>query len=95
MQLAGASAAFTPNHVLAAAVVLRASARIGPRITGVQPLGNLIEVVEVRVHDKSPFMNKTLEQSGIHADTGVHIVGQWVDDALHSPLRLTSPCNPG
>ena len=85
MQLAGATAAFTPNHVLAAAVAVRASARIGPRITGVQPLGNLLEVAEVRVHDQSPFANKTLGESGIYADTGVHIVGQWVNDALDSP----------
>ena len=95
MQLAGATAAFTPNHVLAAAVAVRASAKIGPRITGVQPLGNLIEVVEVRVHDKSPFANKTLQQSGLHADTGIHIVGQWVDDALHSPPTSDQPLQSG
>ena len=41
MQLAGATAAFTPNHVLAAAIAVRASAKIGPRITGIQPLGNV------------------------------------------------------
>ncbi len=95
MQLAGATAAFTPNHVLAAAVAVRASAKIGPRITGVQPLGNLLEVVEVRIHDESPFTNKTLEESGIHANTGVHIVGQWVDEALHSPPTSDQPLQPG
>ena len=95
MQLAGATAAFTPNHVLAAAVAVRASAKIGPRITGVQPLGNLLEVVEVRVHDESPFANKTLEESGIHKNTGVHIVGQWVDEALHSPPTSDQPLRPG
>ena len=95
MLLAGATAAFTPNHVLAAAVAVRASAKIGPRITGVQPLGNLLEVVEVRVHDKSPFANKTLEESEIHANTGVHIVGQWVDEALHSPPTSDQPLQPG
>ena len=95
MQLAGATAAFTPNHVLAAAIAVRASAKIGPRITGVQPLGNLLEVVEVRVHDASPFANKTLEESGIHANTGVHIVGQWVDEALHSPPTSDQPLQPG
>ena len=62
MQLAGATAAFTPNHLLAAAVAVRASAKIGPRITGVRPLGQLLEVAEVRVHDQSPFAHKTLAQ---------------------------------
>jgi Trk K+ transport system NAD-binding subunit len=85
MQLAGATAAFTPTHVLAAAVAVRASALIGPRITGVQPLAHLMEVAEIRIHDKSTLANKTMEESGIQATTGAHIVGQWVDDALHSP----------
>jgi Trk K+ transport system NAD-binding subunit len=74
---------------------VRASARIGPRITGVQPLGNLLEVAEVRVHDQSPFANKTLEESGIYADTGAHIVGQWVDNALDSPPADDAPLLPG
>ena len=42
-------------------------------------------MAEIRVHDQSPFANKTLEESGIYADTGAHIVGQWVHDALDSP----------
>jgi Trk K+ transport system NAD-binding subunit len=74
---------------------MRASARIGPRITGVQPLGNLLEVAEIRVHDQSPFANKTLAESGIYADTGAHIVGQWADDALDSPPAADQPLRPG
>ncbi len=54
MQLAGASFAFTPNHVLAAAVAVRSSPRISPRITGVQPLGHLLEVAELRIPAGSP-----------------------------------------
>ena len=84
MQLAGATAAFTPTHVLAAAIAARASPLIGPRITGVQPLAHLMEVAELRVHDNSTLANKTMEESAIYATTGAHIVGQWVDDALHS-----------
>ena len=95
MQLAGATAAFTPNHVLAAAVAVRASARIGPRVTGVEPLGHRLEVAEVRVHDASPLANETLSASGIQADTGVHVVGQWVEDALHSPPPADQPLTPG
>ncbi len=95
MQLAGATAAFTPNHVLAAAVAVRASSRIGPSVTGVEPLGHLLEVAEVRVHDESPLANKTLLESGIRADTGAHIVGQWVDEALHSPPAADQVLRPG
>jgi Trk K+ transport system NAD-binding subunit len=61
----------------------------------VQPLGNLLEVAEIRVHDQSPFANKTLAESGIYADTGAHIVGQWADDALDSPPAADQPLTPG
>jgi len=95
LQLAGATAAFTPTHVLAAAVVVRASAQIGPRITGVQPLGNLLEVVEVRIHDASILANKTLAESGLHSHTGVHIVGLWRDGMLTSAPAPDEPLLPG
>ncbi len=95
MQLAGATAAFTPSHVLAAAIAARASARIGPRITGVQPLAQLLEVAEVRIHDASPLANKTVAESGIRTETGVQIVAQWVDGALHSPPSSDQILRPG
>jgi len=95
LQLAGATAAFTPTHVLAAAVAVRASAQIGPRITGVQPLGNLLEVVEVRIHDESSLAHKTLAESGVHSQTGVHIVGQWTDGMLTAAPAADEPLQPG
>jgi Kef-type K+ transport system membrane component KefB/Trk K+ transport system NAD-binding subunit len=95
LQLAGATAAFTPTHVLAAAVAVRASAQISPRITGVQPLGNLLEVVEVRVHEGSPFANQTLAQADFYSATGTHIVGQWKDDMLASRPTSDTPLEAG
>ncbi|MCP4039740.1 MAG: hypothetical protein GY733_22545 [bacterium] len=95
MQLAGATAAFTPNHVLAAAIAARASARIGPRITGIQPFAQLLEVAEVRIHEASPLANKTVVESRIRTETGAQIVAQWVDDALHSPPSADEVFRPG
>lgn len=95
MQIAGATAAFTPNHVLAAAVAVRASAKIGPRITGVQPLEHLLEVAEIRIHEGTSLANKTLAGSGIRTETGAHIVGQWVDDKLESPPSADQMLEPG
>lgn len=95
MMLAGATAAFTPNHVLAAAIAVRASSRIAPRVAGVQPLGLLLEVAELRVHDASPLANSTLAAADIRAQTGANIVGQWSDDALHSPPAANQQLRPG
>ena len=85
MLLAGATAAFTPTHVLAAVIAVRASARISPRVAGVDPLGELMEVAELRVHDTSPLAQKTLAQADIQGLTGATIVGQWLEDRLDSP----------
>ncbi len=95
LQLAGATAAFTPTHVLAAAVAVRVSARIGPRILGTQMLGESLEVVEIRVHQQSILANKTLDESHLHADTGVHIVGLWLCGMLHAPPAGDQPLKPG
>ena len=95
MMLAGASAAFTPNHALAAVLAVRASARIGPRVAGVEPLGHLLEVAEIRVHDGSPLAGATLAGSELRARTGTQIVGQWREDSLHSPPGAGETLQPG
>ncbi len=95
LQLAGATAAFTPTHVLAAAVAVRVSARIGPRILGTQMLGDRLEVVEIRIHPQSVLANKTINESHFDADTGVHIVGHWNHGALDSPPAGDQPLIPG
>jgi Kef-type K+ transport system membrane component KefB/Trk K+ transport system NAD-binding subunit len=95
MQIVGATAAFTPSHVLAAAIAVRASARIGPRITGVQPLARLLEVAEIRIHGASPLVDKTLRQLQLLSSVGVHIVGQWIDGALQSPPVPDQPLRSG
>ena len=95
MQLAGVTAAFTPTHVLAAAIAVRASSRIGPRVAGVEPLEHLLEVAEIRVHDDSPLANKTLAQCGIQLERGVHFVGQWVEDGLNPPPGADQILQPG
>ncbi len=95
MMLAGATVTFTPSHVLAAVIAARASHRIGPRVTGVQPLSRHLEVAELRVQDAGPLAGRTLAETGIRAQTGANIVGQWLDDALHSPPAADEPLQPG
>jgi Kef-type K+ transport system membrane component KefB/Trk K+ transport system NAD-binding subunit len=95
MMLAGATAAFTPSHILAAVIAARASSRIGPRVAGVEPLGGLLEVAELRVHSASPLANSTLAEAKIRTQTGANIVGQWLDDSLHSPPAADHKLQPG
>ena len=95
MLLAGATAAFTPNHVLAAAIAVRASAKIGPRVAGVESLDSFLEVAELRVHGQSPLANRTLAETELYTRTGAHIVGQWADDALGSPPAAAEKLRPG
>lgn len=95
LQLAGATAAFTPTHVLAAAIAVRVSARISPRITGTQMLDGKLEVVEIRVHEQSILANRSLSESAIYEKAGVQIVGLWVDGALSSPPADDHPITAG
>ena len=95
MQLAGATAAFTPTHLLAGALAVRASSRISPRVTGAQPLEGLLEIAEMRVPEGGPLANRTLSETGIHTRTGAHIVGRWAGDILDTPPPSDRPLEPG
>ncbi len=95
MLLAGASATFAPTHVLAAVLCSRASARISPRVTGVRPLSQLLEVAELRVHEGGPLANTTLAAVRVRSRTGSNIVGQWRNASLHSPPAAHDTIRPG
>lgn len=87
MLRAGATKAFTPNHVLAGALAARASRHIGQGPGGARRLGEHVEVAELRVHATSPLAGKTIENSHIREDTQSTIVGLWVGGRLieHPP----------
>ncbi len=93
--MAGADATFSPTHVLAAALSSRASTKIGPRITGVQPLSRLLDVVELRVHEGSPLAGSSLASVDLRKRTGANIVGQWTDSALQLPPAPDEIIEPG
>jgi Trk K+ transport system NAD-binding subunit len=92
MMLAGATAVFTPRHILGAALAARASVRINPRVGGIQQLGRNLEVAELRVSPESPLAGHTLDETAIATRTGAKVVGQWTGGELMVPegsgLRL-------
>jgi len=90
MLRAGATTAFTPTHVLAAAVASRASDRFSPRVSGVQHLGHHLEVAEMRVHAASRLAGRTIAESNIRSTTGSTIVALWLDGKLVSPPVITT-----
>ncbi len=86
MMLAGATAVFTPRHILGAALAARVSARINPGLAGVQPLGRSLVVAEVRIEPGSPLAGQTLEQAALPARTGATVIGEWVGGELRTRL---------
>ena len=92
---AGATVAFTPDHVLAAALAARASARISPRVAGAHRFGQHLEVAELRLHAGSPLAGKTIANAGIRAQTGATIVGMWVGGELMRQPPIATRLKPG
>ena len=92
---AGATVAFTPNHVLAAALAARASTGISPRVAGVHRFGHHLEVAELRLHAGSPLAGKTIENAGIRTQTGATIVGMWVGGELVRQPPVETLLHPG
>ncbi len=82
MMLAGATAVYTPRHILGAALAARASERISPRVEGAQALGRKLTISELKVGHASAIAGKTLGEVGIGSRTGVTVIGQWVEGRL-------------
>lgn len=77
MEKIGATAVFTPSHVLAAALAARASALISPMEEGLHVLGERVGLAEFRVQEKSPLANQRLGDLQMRERHGVTVIGQW------------------
>ena len=84
ISLAGASAVYTPRHVLGAALAARASRRINPRVSGIQQLGRKLQVSEIPIGAASELAGKTLAEARIGARTGATVIGQWLKGHLET-----------
>ena len=94
MSLAGADAVFTPRHMLGAALAARASARISPRLAGLQQLGEILEVREIKVAASSTLANATLAEAGVGARTGATVIAQWVGGLLEAEPNASMRLRP-
>lgn len=86
MMLAGATAAYTPRHILGAALAAHASSKINPHLAAVHPLGRRLQVGEVRLGKRSSLVGRTLADADLPGATGVRPLGQWHGGSLQSPL---------
>jgi len=83
IELAGATSAYTPRHIIAAALATHASDRISPRLPGAEVIPG-IERREIRVPAGSPLAGKTLAAAEIGSRTGAIVVGQWSRSQLNA-----------
>lgn len=85
IMLAGATATYTPRHVLGAALAARASQRVSPTVADAQQVGPKLKVSEVRIPRGSSLAGQTLVEAGLGERTGVTVIGQWVGGHLVAP----------
>jgi Trk K+ transport system NAD-binding subunit len=95
MILAGASAAFTPRHILGAALAARASQKVSPTVAGIQHLGHKLQVTEARITRDSVLGGKTLAEAGLGQHAGVTVIAQWIGGKLVTPLTPDMRLEPG
>jgi Trk K+ transport system NAD-binding subunit len=94
MELAGATAAYTPRHIVAAALAAHASDVISPRLPGLEDLPG-VERREIRVPENSAVAGKTLGQADLRARTGAVVVGQWSRSRLDTNCGGDARIHPG
>ena len=90
MELAGATAAYTPRHIVAAALAAHASEKISPRLPGLDLVGSL-QRRDIRVPAGSPAAGKRLGDLALRAV----VVGQWMRSRLHAPCTPDLIIEPG
>ena len=95
IMLSGASAAFTPRHILGAALAARASPKVSPTVAGIQQLGHKLQVTEARITRDSVLSGKTLAEAGLREHAGVTVIGQWVGGKLVTPPTSSMRLEPG
>jgi Trk K+ transport system NAD-binding subunit len=83
MELAGATAVYTPRHIVAAALAAHASDRLSPRLPGLESIGG-VERRELRIAPSSPLAGKKIGDARLP----VAIVGIWTRS------RLVTRCSP-
>ncbi len=94
MELAGATAVYTPRHIIAAALAAHASDRISPRLPGAESIPS-IHRREMRVPPSSPLAGLTLGQAQLGAESGAIVVGQWTRSKLHARCDASMRIEPG
>nr|MDQ3281927.1 NAD-binding protein [Acidobacteriota bacterium] len=77
MELAGATAVYTPRHIVAAALAAHASDRLSPRLPGLEQIAGVVRR-ELRVPASSAITGLTLEKAELPAS----VVGIWRNSQL-------------
>jgi len=95
MEKIGATAVFTPAHVLAAALAARASIRISPRQEGLHVLGGHVGLVEFRIHHDSDLAGKRLGDLRMREQHGVTMIGQWIGGVFQLAIGPETRIEPG
>jgi Trk K+ transport system NAD-binding subunit len=94
MELAGATAAYTPRHIVAAALAAHASDQISPRLPGSELLP-FLDRRELRVAATSPLAGRTLAAANLGEATGAIVVGQWMRNRLNARCDAAMTIAPG
>lgn len=90
MELAGATAAYTPRHIVAAALAAHASDRMSPRVPGLHQVAGFVRR-EIRVPTNSPMAGMKICDAGLP----VVIVGQWTRSRLQIRCGGSTRIEPG
>jgi voltage-gated potassium channel len=95
LQTSGATAVYTPRHVLAAALAAKASRRIQRRVSGLQQIGAHVTAAEMRIHPQSELAGHTLADLRAPERFGVTVVGRWVEGEFRLGITGQVRLEPG
>jgi len=85
LQHAGADSVLSPYEVLGHRLGEKATSSFRTELTDTIDLGSDLEVMEIPVQQESDLVGVRVRDTNLREQTGVHIIGAWIDGELELP----------
>ena len=89
-ELAGADEVLSPRSLLGENLARKVTTAVSTELDGTVELGGNFDIVELSVRRGSRLVGSSLAESTLREQTGVNVIGLWVDGEFQSPPDPTT-----
>lgn len=84
-ELAGADTVLSPRPLLGESLASKVTTNLKTELDEAVAIGDDLQVAELLIRNDSPLEGRTLAESNIREETGVNVIGAWLEGSFESP----------